>query len=431
MTETQGKVLILGADGFIGRHLAFGLRAAGWEVVASARRCARLDRMGFETLEADLASPEAATVVFWQGRLEGVSHVVNAAGVLTASERVSQAVHVQAPAAVYEALGKTGQRETGRGVLISAVGIDDSETGFARHRREGEAVALAHGIMPLRAGLVLGETSYGGSSLARALAALPFVMPVVGAGEQPFNPVHAADLTKAVAHFLTHPAKGVQEIGGPEGVTQTEMLTGLRRWLGLGPVPVLRLPVSLCRAMGRIGDAMRLGPISVTAVRQLEAGVLAEPSEAVRALPERPRGFSDFVNARPAGTQDLCHARLYLMRPVLRLVLAVLWSVSGLIGLFLPTAEFLPLIAGSGVPDWLAIAFARLGGVADLLIAGALLRGWRPRPMAGVQAAMVLGYTVAFSVLAPVLWLLPLGGLLKNLPVLALIALLYILEDER
>ena len=51
--------------------------------------------------------------------------------------------------------------------------------------------------------------------------------------------------------------------------------------------------------------------------------------------------------------------------------------------------------------------------------------------MAGVQAAVVLGYTVAFSVLAPVLWLLPLGGLLKNLPVLALIALLYILEDER
>ncbi len=72
MTEAQGKVLILGADGFIGRHLAFGLRAAGWEVVASARRCARLARMGFETLEADLVSPAAAPAVFGQGRLGGV-----------------------------------------------------------------------------------------------------------------------------------------------------------------------------------------------------------------------------------------------------------------------------------------------------------------------------------------------------------------------
>ena len=59
------------------------------------------------------------------------------------------------------------------------------------------------------------------------------------------------------------------------------------------------------------------------------------------------------------------------------------------------------------------------------------MRGWRPRLMAGVQAAMVLGYTAAFSVLAPVLWLLPLGGLLKNLPILALIAVVYVLEDER
>ncbi|WP_422030824.1 DoxX-like family protein [Roseovarius sp.] len=426
MSGHSGKVLILGADGFIGRHLAFGLRAAGWQVVASARRCGRLARMGFETLEADLAAPEAATVDFWQGRLEGVTHIVNAAGVLSASEGVAEAVHVRAPGAVYEAMG-----DDARGVLISAVGIDDSETGFARHRREGEAVALAHGIVPLRAGLVLGETSYGGSSLARGLAALPVVMPVVGQGDQPFNPVHAADLTRAVAHLLVHPVEGVQEIGGPEVVTQAEMLQALRRWLGLSAVPVLRLPVWLCRGMGRMGDAMRLGPISLTAVRQLEAGVLAEPSAAVRDMPEGPRGFSEFSGARPAGTQDLWHARLYLMRPVLRVVLAVLWLASGVIGLILPAAEFLPLIEGSGVTDWLAIGFARLGGVADLAIAGALLRGWRPKLMAGVQAAMVLGYTVAFSVLAPVLWLLPLGGLLKNLPVLALIAVVYVLEEER
>lgn len=426
MSEAPGKVLILGADGFIGRHLAFGLRAAGWPVVASARRVSRLERMGFETVAADLSAPEASTVGFWRERLAGITHVVNAAGVLSAPEDVSQAVHVTAPNAIYEAMGAGT-----KGVLISAVGIDESDTGFARHRREGEAVALAHGIMPLRAGLVLGETSYGGSSLARALAALPFATPVVGRGDQPFNPVHAADLTTAVAHFLKRPAQGVQEIGGPEHVTQAEMLTGLRQWLGLGEVPVLRLPVWLCRAMGRIGDAMRLGPISVTAVTQLEAGVLAEPSAGVRDLPEPARGFSEFLAARPAGTQDLWHARLYLMRPVLRVVLAVLWFMSGLIGLFLPAAEFLPLIAGSGVPDGAALGLARLGGAADLLIAGALLRGWQPRAMAGVQAAMVLGYTAAFSVLAPMLWLLPLGGLLKNLPILALIAFSYVLEDER
>ncbi len=426
MSEGPGTVLILGADGFIGRHLAFGLRAQGWRVLASARRTERLSQMGFEVLRADLAGPEAAEAEGWRARLTDVTHIVNAAGVLSAPVAVSEAVHVHAPEAIYGALP-----EGARGVLISAVGIGESETEFARHRRCGEKVALAHGITPLRVGLVLGETSYGGSSLARALSALPLVTPVVGTGTQRFNPIHAADLARVVDRLLRHPAEGMQEVGGPETVTQTEMLQGLRGWLGLGRVPVLRLPVRLCRLIGRLGDAMRLGPISATSVAQLQAGVLARPSEAVRALPEPPRGFSEFLAARPAGTQDLWHARLYLMRPVLRLVLAALWLASGAIGLFLPASDFLPLVAGSGVPDTVLIALARLGGVADLAIALALLRGWRPRLMAGVQAALVLGYTAAFTALAPVLWLLPLGGLLKNLPVLALILLIFILEEER
>jgi len=51
--------------------------------------------------------------------------------------------------------------------------------------------------------------------------------------------------------------------------------------------------------------------------------------------------------------------------------------------------------------------------------------------VAALQAALVLSYTLAFTILAPGLWLLPLGGLLKNLPILALIAIHFILEDER
>ena len=426
MSTPKGKVLILGADGFIGRHLAFGLRSEGWRVLASARRTRRLARMGFEVLTADLTASQVADPAYWRPQLAEVTHVVNAAGVLNAPSSVSEAVHITAPDALYQALPEGAQ-----GVLISAVGIDDAQTDFARHRLHGEEVAQAHGITPLRVGLVLGETSYGGSSLARALSASPGVVPVVGRGTQVFNPIHATDLTKVVAHLLQAPTGAIEEVGGPEQVTQADMLQGFRDWLGLRKAPRLPLPVGLCRLMGRVGDAMRLGPISATAVAQLEAGVLATPSKAMQDLPIAPRGFSQFMSARPAGTQDLWHARLYLMRPVLRIVLAILWLVSAVVGLTLPAADFLPLVAGSGLSDGVLIALARLGGVADLAIALALLRGWRPRLMVGVQAAMVLGYTFAFTILAPVLWLLPLGGLLKNLPILALIALSFILEDER
>lgn len=172
---------------------------------------------------------------------------------------------------------------------------------------------------------------------------------------------------------------------------------------------------------------MRLGPISRTSVAQLSAGVIAQNSP----LTPLPRSFSTFLATRPAGTQDLWHARLYLMRPALRIVLALMWLISGLIGLTLSADTFLPLIPQSPLPDSALIAMARLGGFADLALAMALLRGWRPRLLAGLQFAMVATYTLAFSLLAPALWLLPLGGLLKNIPILALITLSAILEDER
>ncbi|WP_353342971.1 DoxX-like family protein [Litorivita sp. NS0012-18] len=175
---------------------------------------------------------------------------------------------------------------------------------------------------------------------------------------------------------------------------------------------------------------MHLGPISRTAVEQLAHGAEADSRQLYDTLPRPPRGFSSFAKDRPAGSQDLWHARLYLMRPVLRLALAMMWLVSALIGLFMPSGAFLPLVETS-LPDGVLIMMARLGGLADLAIGAAVLRGWRPRRMAAVQAAMIAVYTAAFTFLSPALWLLPMGGLLKNIPLLAMIAVLYILEDER
>lgn len=417
-------VLILGADGFIGRHIAFAFREAGWTVTACARRTERLDRMGFRTLRADLTDPATHDPAFWRPHLAEVDHVVNAAGILTGPEAAMNAVHVLAPKAVYAALGSDR-----RALLLSAVGIDDSETAFARFRRAGEAVARAHGVAILRPGLVLGDTSYGGGSLVRAFAAMPWVLPVVGDGTQPFNPIHATDLAGLIRASLSSASQTpLADAGGPETVTQADMLRGYRAWLGLPPARLLRLPLPFARALGTLGDLLKLGPISRTAVDQLSAGVLSTP--APNQTPE-PRAFRTFLNARPAGTQDLWHARLYLIRPALRLTLALLWLVSGLIGLFLPADQFLPLVQPSSLPDSLLVALARLGGVADLAIALALLRAWKLRLMGLIQFAMIFTYTVAFTLMSPALWGLPLGGLLKNLPLLLLVAIHGILEDER
>ncbi|MBD3788033.1 MAG: NAD(P)H-binding protein, partial [Sphingomonadales bacterium] len=277
------KVLILGADGFIGRHLAFGLRAAGAEVIAAARAPGRLAAMGFRVLAADLGDPATQDRAFWAPHLAGGVHVVNCAGLLTGSEAAFRAVHLSAPAAVAAA------RDGGQFLQVSSVGIEGVETPFARHRRAAEAMlAQLPDVTVLRPGLVLAETSYGGSSLMRAFAALPFARPVVGAGDQPFNPIHAADLAAVVLECLrAPPGLGPFEIGGPESLSQEALGALYRRWLGLRPVPVLPLPVGLARALGRLGDALRLGPISATAVAQLQHGVQADPAALLARIPTR------------------------------------------------------------------------------------------------------------------------------------------------
>jgi uncharacterized protein YbjT (DUF2867 family) len=416
-----GRVLILGADGFIGRHLAFHLRATGWQVAVQARQPQRLAAMGFTTLTADLSDPATHDPAFWTPHLPEGCALVNAAGLLTGTAEAFAAVHRDAPRAALAAL-------RGPAVLISAIGLE-AETPFARWRRETEALFAGHCI--LRPGLVLADTSYGGSSLLRAFAALPVRVPVVGTGDQPFNPIHASDLAAVVAEALTRPdLRGTWEIGGPETLTQSALVLALRRWMGLPEARPLRLPLALARGLGRLGDWLRLGPVSATAVAQLQGGVLADPAPLMARLATRPRGLSGFLFARPAGTQDLWQARLYLLKPLIRLVLAALWLASAALGLLVAPQDFLPRLATSLPPD-LMVALARAGGLADLALGLALLRNWQPRAVARAQIALVLAYTAGLTLLAPALWLDPFGGLLKNLPVLALMLVHLALVDER
>jgi len=376
--------------------------------VIAQTRTARLAAMGFATVQADLTDPATHDPAFWRPHLAG--DLIYAAGLLTGSAAAFAAVHQHAPAVLLAALPPGC-----KAVLISAVGVA-ADTPFARWRRQTEAMFAGHAV--LRPGLVLADTSYGGSSLLRALAALPLRTPVVGDGRQRFNPVHAADLAGIAVEALTLPHPLLAEIGGEETMTQAELVRLIRAWLGLRAQPMLPVPLPVARWAGRVGDALRLGPISATAVDQLQGGVLAQADARFAA-----RGVSAFVMARPAGTQDLWQARLYLLKPVVRLGLAALWLGSAALGLLLPATAFPEVDA----PVWLA----RLAGLADLGLGLALIRNHWPRAVGLLQLVLAGGYTIGLTGLAPGLWLDPYGGLLKNLPILVLILIHLALAEER
>ena len=82
------------------------------------------------------------------------------------------------------------------------------------------------------------------------------------------------------------------------------------------------------------------------------------------------------------------------------------------------------------LPAAIAMPLARGAGVLDLVLGMALVLNWRAKEMAILQLLLVAGYTLGLSILSPGLWLDPIGGLLKNLPVFALIVTHLALQEE-
>ncbi len=98
------RILLTGANGFIGRHITAALLGAGHDVVAAVRALAEV-RRAFPEVTAIAADMNAGTEPeAWVPRLAGVDAVVNCAGILQGSRGQSiEAVHYLGPKALFDA----------------------------------------------------------------------------------------------------------------------------------------------------------------------------------------------------------------------------------------------------------------------------------------------------------------------------------------
>jgi len=429
------RVLVLGANGFIGSAVVAALLRAGIAVRAVVRGPEKFKSRfpSAETLSADLCDDAAGVPGSWKTALDDVDAVVNAAGVLQPRRAVDAfAVHVRAPDALFASCEDGGVR---RVIQISAVGVDEGETVFARSKKEGDAGLMERDLdwTVLRPAIVVGDGSYGGTSMLRAIAAFPMVTPVIGDGATPLDVIHKDDLAQGIVRLLQTgtASKAILEPAGPERLDLTAAVQAYRRWLGLPAKAILSVPDGVAKVLARLGDICKLDPINTTSLAQFKTRLTGDAESFAAATGVAPRSLTEILASRPSETQDLWHARLYLLRPVVRLSLALLWLVSGLLGLFAGTGFFISVLNPLISNEFLATAVAIAASLADLAIAAALFAGWRLRMMAMVQFAMVIGYTVILTILAPALWGDPFGVLLKNVPIIALILVHRVLEEER
>ena len=425
------RVLLTGATGFLGRYILAGLVAAGHDVVPAVRDPKAADRL--------LPAPRAIRVDFnrdtaaeaWLPRLEGIDAVINCAGILhgTANQSIT-AIHDTSPKALFAACEQAGVK---RVVQISAISAEPGAgTAYASTKMAADQYLARSNLdwIVLRPSLVYAEGAYGGTALFRALAALPFFIPVVGSGEQAFQPIHIDDLVATILHVLATPSLSRRVIDpvGPELLTFAQMLSDLRRWLGFAPAPILKVPPAMARIAVFFSALFFGGPINRTALRQLEFGNAGPAGPFTAATGIVPRRWKDALLAHPAQAQDRWHARLYLLRPLLRLAIGLTWIASGAVGFFYPPAiEAHFTLLGFAVPR---VAF-QVACVIDFGVGVAVMNPPPSRWLTLLQLALVALYTVVLTFVQPSLWLEPFGPLLKNIPFAIAILTLAAIEPER
>jgi uncharacterized protein YbjT (DUF2867 family) len=431
------RILVLGASGLIGRFVTDDLRARGFHVTGVARKFAASQKSTSFDLERPILSMESGALA--QLIEDQASElIVNCLGVLQdGAGSDTRAVHRDFVERLLQAI-KAGGRAV-RLVQISIPGsADDDRTAFSTTKREAERLIAASGVpyAILRPGFVIAPSAYGGSAMLRALAAFPLDVSTREAAT-PFQPVAVEDIAATIAWLAEHKAAGdvTWDLMQPQPITLGAVIEQFRWSLGTATGSRIALPAFMLDLGARLGDlASRLGwspPMRSTAIAELRRGVTGDPSPWMTATGIAPITIEQRIGSRTATIQDKWFARLFLIKALTILSLALFWILSGFIALIISYDAAAAILTAHHFPPALVHPFTVGSSVMDMTVGG--LIAFRRTSAAGLIAGIVvsLGYMAGAALLTPDLWIEPLGALVKTGPAIVLMVVALLTLDNR
>jgi uncharacterized protein YbjT (DUF2867 family) len=439
--STARKILVLGASGLIGRFVTDDLRLRGFQVFGVARQFSPSQRQSAADLELPVMSMDTAGLMRLI-RERDVDVVVNCLGVLQDGPGSDTgAVHRDFVARLLAAI-----RDSGRPVRLVHISIpgaaNEDRTAFSQTKREAERLIAASGAAYaiLRPGFVVAPAAYGGSAMLRALAAFPLQLPAAESAT-PFQPVAVEDIAATIAWLADRDIDDlatravIWDLMQPQPVTLSGVIDQFRWSLGTSRWPRVTMPAFLLDLGARLGDlANRLGwmpPMRTTAIAELRRGVTGDPSGWTEATGIVPKTIAQAVGGYAATIQDKWFARLFLVKALVIASLALFWTVSGFIALFISYSAAAGILSSHGFPPSLVAPVTVLTSLMDMSIG--VLIAFRRTCAIGLVAGILasLGYMVGAAILTPDLWIEPLGALVKTGPAIVLMLVALLILDNR
>lgn len=192
----------------------------------------------------------------------------------------------------------------------------------------------------------------------------------------------------------------------------------------------MQIPVALVNIAAQIGKWSGKGMLDVDTWQMLQRGNIADCGSTNELLGRSPRTVSKFASGRELKDMRVS-ALLSWSLLLLRIALAAVWLVAGVVSIGIyPVDESYELLERVGITGEFA-PVALYGAAAIDIALGLATLFLQNRKLLWIAQATLIGiYTVTISIFLPEFWLHPFGPLIKNLPILAAILLLYQLEKR-
>jgi uncharacterized protein YbjT (DUF2867 family) len=427
------RIMITGATGFIGSHLVRALLEQGHDIIVCVRRPENAKKQWPEitALEADFSTEHKRSN--WLPRLKKVDVVINAIGIIRETgNQTFDALHTRAPVALFRACEST---EVKRVIQISALGADENAfSHYHRSKREADQVLRNS---RLDWAIIMPSIVYGpgakSMALFKAISALPLI-PLIDRGDQPIQPIHIDDMTRAVVELVesASPLGYDIEMVGPAPVTMKELYAKLRHWLGLGQARFCSIPYRLSLLWARFAGLLGQTPITKEAVQMLRRGNTGNVEAFVARFGFKPIGIENSLKKTPAQQPDRWHAGLYFLAPTLRLAIAFVWLLTGFVSVFVfPVEQSYAMLARVGIEGIWQPIMLYAAAATDILLGITTLLSFHLRLTVLLQISIILLYSIIISLWLPEQWIHPFGPMSKNLPLLVATVIMLVLERRK
>ncbi|MCB2426574.1 SDR family oxidoreductase [Methylophaga pinxianii] len=423
------NILITGANGFIGRHIVEQALEAGYQVYCGVRVIPQKPDARVQYILMDFTEDVAPEN--WIARLDNIDVVINAVGIFQQRGSQSyQTIHTLSPQALFEASRQTNVQ---RVIQISALGADDhAQSHFHRSKKAADDYLRAIDIEAfiIQPSLVFGLEG-ASTRLFLTLASMP-VLCLPNGGRYPIQPVHISDLARLTIDLITAPSQPLTTIPvvGPTPLLLAEYLGLLRKQLGLGKISIFTFPASLLKPIVRLMERLPNNQLSQESIQMLERGNTAEHDIMHHYLTADAKPVEDFISPEQAKLLKPTVILNWLL-PLVKFSIAFVWIFTGFISLGIyPTEESYKLLSSVGIPASLGPLFLYGSALLDIALGIAIFllpkRSW----VWVIQLCLIAFYTLVISWKMPEFWIHPYGPLTKNIPMMAAIFLILMLEDR-